>query len=256
MRSAIRLPSSDLFPRRTAALILVVVVHLLMLLMLLSLTPAMEFLDMGRKALTVDLLPDQPATPEPARRARSKRAGGASGKRTPAPEPAPAPSPPPPPVPVPDNTPLALIPLTSDQMAAGDISRLPSRAPGPRAGPDLADNAGNGDADSDGATGPNGEKLYAADWYREPTHAELAFYLPKNGVRSGWGMIACQTFPDFHVDNCQELGQSPGSGLARAVRQAAWQFRVRPPRVGGRPMVGAWVRIRIDFTETNAMVRQ
>jgi protein TonB len=95
-----------------------------------------------------------------------------------------------------------------------------------------------------------GKTLYAAEWYREPTDAELAYYLPKTGVPAGaWALVACRTVANFRVEDCQEIGDNrPGSGLARAIRNAAWQFRVRPPRIGGEYKVGEWVQIRIDFT--------
>ena len=42
------------------------------------------------------------------------------------------------------------------------------------------------------------------------------------------------------------------AGVGSAVLAMAWQFRVRPPRVGGRVMVGEWVRIRINYTVTRS----
>ena len=57
---------------------------------------------------------------------------------------------------------------------------------------------------------------------------------------------------EFRVDDCVALGESRGSQMARAVLAAAWQFRVRPPRVGGKFLVGEWVRIRIEWTEGEA----
>jgi len=124
--------------------------------------------------------------------------------------------------------------MSSDQMAAADIRNLPKPLPG------------EGDSEVVGH-GPHGELLYAAEWARKPSDAELSGYLPRNAP-DGWGLIACKTIPGNRVDDCVELGQSPpGSHLASAVRQAAWQFHVRPPRKGGKTLVGEWVRIRIDY---------
>ena len=126
--------------------------------------------------------------------------------------------------------------MSSADMAASDISKLSSAGSG-----------GAGDSEVVGK-GPNGEALYAAEWARHPTDTELGGYLPQN-ASDGWGLIACKTMPQNRVDDCVELDQYPhGSHLASAVRQAAWQFRVRPPRKNGRLMVGEWVSIRIDYT--------
>lgn len=96
-------------------------------------------------------------------------------------------------------------------------------------------------------TAPNGEPLYAARWYREPYDDELRGYL-STATGPGWGLIACRTAPDFRVEDCIALEESPrGSLINRAILAAAWQFKVRPPRLGGRALVGAWVRIRIDY---------
>jgi protein TonB len=143
----------------------------------------------------------------------------------------------------PPNRPMDLLELSKDEMAAADISKL-----GTAAGKGVA-MAGNDDSPVVGR-GPRGETLYAAEWAREPTSAELRGYLPRNAP-DGWGLIACRTLPQNRVDDCVELGQSPrGSHLASAVRQAAWQFRVRPPRKNGKELIGEWVQIRIVYETT------
>lgn len=138
------------------------------------------------------------------------------------------------PPPAPSTKPSPWVEMSKDEMAAADIRNLPAAGSG-----------GGGDSEVVGK-GPTGEALYAAEWAREPTDAELAGYMPRNAPE-GFGLIACKTIPGDRVEDCVELDQSPGSHLASAVRQAAWQFRVRPPRKGGHALVGSWVRIRIDY---------
>ena len=38
-----------------------------------------------------------------------------------------------------------------------------------------------------------------------------------------------------------------GTGLAKALRLAAWQFLVKPPRIDNKPQLGVWVRIHFGF---------
>ena len=181
------------------------------------------------RATIVDLIPES--------HSRESRAAAAARTNKPVPKPPPIilpvkPTIAPPPRPAPKSQPW--IEMSSDQMAAADLRNLRRGDPG------------EGDSEEVGR-GPHGEILYAAEWAREPTDAELSGYLPRNAP-DGWGLIACKTIPGNRVDDCVELGNSPpGSHLASAVRQAAWQFRVRPPRKGGKPMIGEWVRIRIDY---------
>lgn len=145
--------------------------------------------------------------------------------------------------------PPALIPMTRDQMARADISGKRSGPPaavikGPMGPPDRGF---PGDSERVSGSGPNGEPLYAAAWYREPYPDELRGYL-STASGPGWGLINCRTVADFRVEDCVLEAESPrGSQIGRAVLAAAWQFRVRPPRVGGRSKVGEWVRIRIDY---------
>ena len=208
------------------ALALAVNGALLLALLTLGIIP-LPMKPMG-EATIVDLLPES--------RSRTEQEAKAAPKERPVVKPPPIilpvkPTIAPPPTAV-ESPPW--IEMSSAEMAAADLRNLPKPAPG------------QGDSEEVGR-GPNGQVLYAAEWARLPTDAELGGYMPRNAPE-GWGLIACRTAPQNRVEDCIELGQSPaGSRLASALRQAAWQFRVRPPRNNGRPLIGEWVRIRIDY---------
>lgn len=144
------------------------------------------------------------------------------------------------------------IQMSKSDLAAADIGKMKGSAKGSD-----SNGKGNGSDTAYGpGEGPGGVRLYRADWYRKPTDAELATYMPKRGQLSGWGLIACQTIDHYHVDNCRILGESPrGSGFGRAVQNAAWQFLVKPPRVDNQVQLGKWVSIRIDYTFKGARDR-
>lgn len=193
---------------------------------------------------------DTQDAPEPAQRAESE----------PQPQQAPAPKPTQPPqTPLPPQPQTAppqpaapapvAIPAPRPAPSSTDVYPRPIQAvpPGARSyGPVDNGSASAGDSARVG-TAPNGEPLYAAKWYREPYEDELRGYL-STATGPGWGLIACRTAPDFRVEDCVPIEESPrGSMINRAILAAAWQFKVRPPRRGGQSLVGAWVRIRIDY---------
>lgn len=231
---AYRLPSPyDRAPlrRRATSFALAAAINLALLLLLIGLGVVKAPPQQRSRALTVDLMPESRSASTEQTKTNAVKHVRAT-----------APVPKPPPIVLPSKPTIAApkpstepwIEMSKDELADADISNLPKAGAG-----------GAGDSEVVGK-GPNGEALYNAEWAREPTDAEIQGYWPRN--IAGWGLVACKTVANDRVNDCVELDQSPpGSHLASAVRQAAWQFHVRPPRKGGRPLIGAWVRILIEI---------
>ena len=219
--------------RRVSGLALALGVNALLLLAMLTLgiIPLPE--QPPSRATIVDLLPEsRESASSPAKAAEAAEPSEAAALVPPKP-----PKIPPIKSPIPAEQPLPMIEMSKEELAAADLRNLPKADAG---------SGSAGDSEEVGR-GPHGEILYAAEWAREPTNAELSGYYPP-GAPEGSGLIACKTIPGNRVDDCVEIGNDPpGSHLARSVRLAAWQFRVRPPRKNGKPMIGEWVRIRIDY---------
>ncbi|MEO5604410.1 MAG: hypothetical protein ABIR02_02215 [Novosphingobium sp.] len=238
---------SPSFRTRAAGLTLSLAICLLILLMLIKMGALLPTADkQGPRLVAISM------SPTASERVAKTRTPARSLQAAPAARTVPEVRPVQPPVPVPDKPvpPFRLLKLSSQEFAAADISKMAR----PAAGGSSEAGSGQGSASAYGpGEGPGGAKLYNAQWYREPTDAELATYMPKRSVAGGWAVIACRTEARYHVSDCRELSESPrGSGLSRAMRQAAWQFLVRPPRIDGRPLIGEWVRIRFDFTAARA----
>lgn len=233
---------------RTGGVVFALLAEILIILALLSLSIAPPGSPQEDEQLTVFGV-----SPEPSEEPVEEEAPAPSQDAAQSPEPQDTETPPtetPSPVvaPQPSPVPPAIVPMPSAQpaqpKASPQIAR-PKANPGRVYGP--PDKGVPGDSEKVGSA-PNGEPLYAAAWYREPYDDELAGYL-STARGPGSALIACRTVPDFRVEDCVQLGESPsGSGIGRAVIAAAWQFRVRPPRVGGISKVGEWVRIRIDYS--------
>lgn len=233
--------------RRTLAISLAVLIAGLMLLMLLSWgsekPPGNKEEHISVVSLEATRTSEKAPEPDSRKQEQAKQPPPTAEEPRPS-EPA-EPTPERPAEPMPPPT----IPARGDPQPSPASPKSPPRPPGGQVyGPPDNSRTSSSSRDTERVgTAPNGEPLYAAAWYREPSDGELRGYL-STASGPGWGLIACRTVPDYRVEDCVALDEYPnGSQINRAVLAAAWQFRVRPPRLGGQSMVGAWVRIRIDY---------
>lgn len=234
--------------RRTLGLALALTIEALMLLLLFTMGPGRPPGVDKESATIVTFIAPEPSEeapeasrpqpdPQPAERAEAE---AREPDRSQPPSPAqPAAEPPP----------QAIMPMQWQLPPSSAVRPNPNR-PAPSAsaayGPADTRSAASRDSERVG-TAPNGEPLYAASWYTEPRQDTLRDYL-STARGPGYGLIACRTAPDYRVEDCVALEEYPqGSQINRALLAMAWEFRVRPPRLGGRSLVGAWVRIRIDY---------
>lgn len=241
--------------RRAGSLALVLAIEIAILLALLSLGAGRGGYEGPRSVVTTfdaqeAAQPARETVPEPDQAApESPKQPAAPVEALPQEETVPGRPPPPAllqtPTPAPTSAPPPAAPVTPAKPKITAVIRSD------RAGPPAPANAGvPGDSERIAGSGPNGEPLYRAKWYREPYPDELRGYLSTTPAPA-WALINCQTQPEYRVDHCVLVEEYPrGSNMGSAVLNAAWQFKVRPPRVGGRVMVGEWVRIRIDYTRT------
>jgi protein TonB len=229
------------FGRRAIAMVVALALEALLLLALLTLGRTVEP-PQGGQLTEVSLEARDMAEPEaeePTPENSPPRPNESSAPQpveTSAPEVAPAP------------TPVSRIPLPTAPLVPPPAEARP--AP-PRAvirdqaaGPPNTGAPQSSDSERVG-TAPDGSPLYAAQWYREPGEEFRGFL---SAASPGWGLMACRTIANFYVADCVPLGETPGSRLNRSMLAGAGVLRVRPPRLGGRSLVGSWVRIRIDYT--------
>ncbi|WP_294018458.1 hypothetical protein [Sphingomonas sp.] len=248
----------DRFGSRAIAIALALLIEALVALLLLTLAPKIlappeETVPMA----TFGVSPEPEPAPEPPSEARPADTVAQPTARA---QPRDADTPTPDPV-VADPAPAPPVLLDIPLSRTPDIGTLPRRpaagpaAPARRVAGPPAPGPDPGDSRRVEGRGPNGEPLYAAAWFREPYDSELRGYL-STARPPGWALIACRTVQDYRIDSCTLLDEYPdGAQIGRAVLAAAWQFRVRPPRLRGQYQVGEWVRIRIDYELDSTRVR-
>ncbi len=140
--------------------------------------------------------------------------------------------------------PPGFIHMNHADLANSDISNIHSTGGG---GQGHDDGAGGGKG---GDNGPGESSFYNVEWYRKPPKRALDSYMKPGQDPGRMATIECRMIENYHVDDCHEVSETPrGTGMARVLREASWQFEVRPPRLNGKTLLGTRVHITYTFSE-------
>ena len=225
--------------RRATGIVLALAAEVLLLLVLLSLNQSVDRAK-GSRLVEVDLSAKDYSEPAPEQPKPEKSQPRPDNRPAPRPVETAAPL-----APQPMPSPAAVIALPKAPPAPPAVERPPPPAPaGPAYGPPDTGSHSSMDSVRVG-TAPDGSPLYRARWYHEPGQEFWGFL---SSASPGWGVIACRTIPNFYVTDCVPVDESPGSALNRSILAGAGVLRVRPAQLGGRVLVGSWVRIRIEYS--------
>lgn len=140
--------------------------------------------------------------------------------------------------------PPGFIHMSHADLANSDISKFHTAAPGGNG----HENGGGGGHGGD--NGPGESSFYNVDWYRKPPKSVFDNYMRPGQSPGRRAEIECRMIENYHVEDCHEVSEEPrGSGMARVMREASWQFLVRPPRLNGKTLLGTRVHITYTFTQ-------
>jgi len=140
--------------------------------------------------------------------------------------------------------PPGFIHMSHADLANSDISKYHSAAPGGNG------NENGGGGGHGGDNGPGESSFYNVEWYRKPPRNALENYMRPGQNPGRMATIECRMIENYHVDDCHEVSEVPrGTGMARVLREASWQFEVRPPRLNGKTLLGTRVHITYTFNE-------